>query len=101
MPTMDSNWKDAAERQGSKEMPRYRSHKIVHALQIESVKRLPDGSALLAWVNQDYAPFPVSAAFVHKHGPQPGGYYIIYADGYQSFSPAEAFESGYTLLEGQ
>ena len=24
-----------------------------------------------------------------------GGYYVVYEDGYKSFSPAEAFESGY------
>lgn len=83
----------------SREMPRYRSHKIVHALQIARMKRLPDGGALLSWVNKDYAPFTVSAAYVHKHVPYPGGYYVSYADGYQSFSPAEAFESGYTLME--
>ena len=27
-----------------------------------------------------------------------GGYYVVYEDGYKSFSPAGAFESGYTPL---
>lgn len=26
-----------------------------------------------------------------------GGYYVVYADGYQSWSPPEAFEQGYTV----
>jgi hypothetical protein len=27
-----------------------------------------------------------------------GGYYVVYEDGYKSFSPASAFENGYTRL---
>ena len=30
-----------------------------------------------------------------------GGYYVRYPDGYESWSPAEAFEEGYTLVEEQ
>ena len=37
--------------------------------------------------------------FVQKHNPQSGGYYVRYEDGYESYSPAEAFESGYTPIE--
>lgn len=36
--------------------------------------------------------------YMNKHQPQIGGYYVKYADGYESFSPAEAFESGYTKV---
>lgn len=39
----------------------------------------------------------VNHAYVRKHNPQVGGYYVVYADGYESFSPAQAFEEGYTL----
>lgn len=46
---------------------------------------------------EGFAPVVLSARFVKKHDPQPGGYYVAYKDGYKSFSPAEAFESGYTL----
>jgi hypothetical protein len=31
-----------------------------------------------------------------KHAPQVGGYYVRYPDGYESWSPAKAFEEGYT-----
>lgn len=27
-----------------------------------------------------------------------GGYFVVYADGYESYSPAQAFEEGYSLL---
>jgi hypothetical protein len=30
--------------------------------------------------------------------PQPGGYFVVYKDGYKSFSPAKAFEEGYTRI---
>lgn len=33
--------------------------------------------------------------YIEKHHPHLGGYFVQYADGYQSFSPADAFESGY------
>jgi hypothetical protein len=29
-----------------------------------------------------------------------GGYYVVYEDGYDSFSPAAAFEAGYAALDG-
>jgi hypothetical protein len=45
-----------------------------------------------------YAPFAVDAAYVRKHKPEAGGYYVQYKDGYRSFSPATAFEEGYTRL---
>ena len=36
--------------------------------------------------------------YVAKHKLEVGGYYVVYEDGYKSFSPASAFESGYTPL---
>lgn len=33
-----------------------------------------------------------------KHKPEVGGYYVLYEDGYESYSPAKAFEEGYTKL---
>lgn len=45
-----------------------------------------------------FDPFPVGLSYVRKHNPKVGGYWVQYEDGYESFSPAEAFESGYTLI---
>lgn len=91
----------------SMEMPRYKCHKEVHALKIERVQldrddarvegRETDGSARL-FVEAPYSPLRVDAAFVRKHNPQAGGYYVVYKDGYASFSPADAFEDGYTRI---
>lgn len=37
--------------------------------------------------------------WLDKHKPEVGGYYVLYDDGYESYSPAKAFEEGYTLKE--
>ena len=87
------------------QMPRYQCHKQVWALKIKSIRpdawgeeREGDGSAMIAPAEQGYAPFKVDANYMHKHMPQVGGYYVVYDDGYKSFSPADAFESGYTRV---
>lgn len=82
------------------EMPRYKCHKEVHALKIDSLKpRTPDdGTLLLTPADVGFAPFVLSAEFVTKHKPETGGYFVVYADGYKSYSPAKAFEDGYTRV---
>lgn len=40
----------------------------------------------------------VSSFQITKHNPQIGWYYVVYEDGYVSFSPAGAFEGGYTKI---
>jgi len=93
------------EAQNSVEMPLYICHKQVHALKIEAIKRHneddptaeTDGSAMITPAEDGYAPFKVDHAYMFKHKPEVGGYYVVYSDGYKSFSPADAFEEGYTL----
>ena len=52
----------------------------------------------LVFVNPAYAQRRVSAAYVQRHDPRPRTYYVVYADGYESCSPAKAFEEGYRLI---
>ena len=77
----------------SAEMPRYRSHKIVHALEIKAV----DGRRL-TFVEAGFAPIDVDPAMFWRYTPVPGDRYVVYPDGYQSISPAKAFEEGYTRV---
>jgi hypothetical protein len=93
----------------SAQMPRYVAHKKVWALKIaELALEAPSGDigeagplgAIITPADSRYAPFKVDAAYVEKHSPKLGGYYVVYEDGYKSFSPAEAFEQGYTALDG-
>ena len=87
------------------EMPRYKCHKEVYALKIKEVidPAVPgnetDGSRRLVCEDGRYAPICVNREYVRKHNPQAGGYYVVYKDGYKSFSPGEAFEDGYSLIE--
>ena len=93
------------------QLPRYRCHKEVYALKIQSVetnlptiaeleKTLEGGSdapgGFLKFEDPNYGVMAVSTDFMRKHNPKAGGYLVVYKDGYQSFSPAEAFEEGYT-----
>lgn len=86
----------------SREMPKYQSHKKVWALKIKSILfDTNDGVASRARIipeEDGYAAFDVDAAYIQKHQPKEGGYYVVYDDGYKSWSPAEAFESGYTKI---
>lgn len=92
-----------------REMPKYQSHKIVYALKIKAIVfdvdlakaegRETDGSAMITPEEDGYAPFKVDFDYVRKHQPKAGGYYVVYKDGYKSWSPAKAFEEGYKLIE--
>ena len=81
------------------EMPKYKCHKVVHALKIKSINPADSGSGFIIIPEEDrYDPFYVSLDYAERHRPKDGGYYVVYEDGYKSFSPAEAFEGGYTKL---
>jgi hypothetical protein len=84
----------------SREMPKYKCHKEVHALKIKEIEFLatPNADATITPAEEGYAPFSVSAEWVNKHNPEVGGYYVVYDDGYSSWSPAKAFEDGYTRV---
>lgn len=84
----------------AREMPKYECHKKVWALKIAGIS-LPQntaGDAELGFADEGYAPLLMERAWLDKHNPEVGGYYVVYDDGYRSFSPAKAFEDGYTRL---
>jgi len=85
--------------QASREMPRYKCHKEVWALKIKDVILQPAGGHLIVPEDEGYAAFHVSDEYRAMHKPQPGGYYVVYDDGYKSYSPAAAFDSGYMRVE--
>lgn len=75
-----------------KPLPQYTCHKVVSALKIAAIK-----GNIIVPENTEYLPFTMLKTWFNKHNPHVGGYYIEYVDGYKSFSPAGAFERGYTL----
>lgn len=96
------------------QLPKYRCHKEVWALKIREVVCHADGDPLVSiedFAKTDefqgghimpddrrYGPIPFDAEYFRKHKPVAGGYYVVYDDGYKSFSPAKAFEDGYSLV---
>lgn len=87
-------------------LPQYRCHKVVRAAKIQNITAPPRGKTgaiidLGALLDRGLS-FPsmhVSSDWLAKHDPKVGGYYVVYEDGYTSYSPAEAFEAGYTRIE--
>lgn len=97
-----------ADQAATKALPAYRCHKIVHALKIKAIlnpnEGIPDeddGERILTFFDEGYeaCAFVVSGDWMRKHRPQISGYYVVYGDGYVSWSPAVAFEDGYTRIE--
>jgi len=85
----------------SRQLPRYRCHKEVYAVKIVAVSYpIDDDKPTQLHVVAPFEPISVDRGWVARHHPQPGGYVVIYNDGYMSFSPAKAFEEGYTRIEG-
>jgi len=92
----------------TQEMPKYKCHKEVWALKIKAIDRdidkareedrETDGSAMITPEESNYAPFRVESDYLRKHNPEVGGYYVVYKDGYKSYSPAEPFEDGYSRI---
>ncbi len=96
-------------------MPTYRCHKTVSALKIKEVVCHADADPAVTIDefakteefqgghifpdDKRYGPIPFDAAYFRKHKPEAGGYYVVYSDGYKSFSPAKAFEDGYTRVD--
>lgn len=86
------------------QMPRYQCHKQVWALKIKEIH--PGGSptepgCTLVFEDARYAPRFMSEHWAGAHTALEGGYLVVYADGYLSYSPAKAFEDGYTLIDGE
>ncbi len=84
-------------------LPKYKCHKEVGALKIKDLIWNVEGTLTIVPEEAGFAPIVVAAKYVHTHDalrPTVGWYFVEYEDGYQSFSPAEAFEKGYTRIPG-
>lgn len=83
-------------------MKEYKSHKAVIAAKILAMDEdLPNGGYSLRLEGGGFG--AASTDWVAKHSNNGaidlrGGYFVKYADGYTSWSPAAAFEEGYTAV---
>ena len=79
------------------DLPTYTCHKTVRAFKIGHIVNHTGGRWTLIPRDDTLDNLEVGNGWYAKHRPEEGGYYVAYEDGYTSFSPAEAFEKGYTL----
>jgi hypothetical protein len=78
-------------------MRKYQCHKIVEAGKITDICPAPRADMVILKLDNNTDHY-VPAEFMEKHHPAVGGYLVRYSDDYLSFSPAEPFEMGYTLI---
>ena len=79
-------------------MQKYTCHKTVEAFKITHIER-HDRTHTIIFGDETGDQALVYIDWMLKHNPQIGGYFVRYSDGYESYSPAKPFESGYTLAE--
>jgi len=79
------------------QMKRYKSHKEVEAFKITEI--IPVDGVDTFRLGGDDCSVMVLAEYARKHKPEVGGYYVRYADGYESYSPGKAFEDGYFPMD--
>ena len=83
------------------QLPRWRSHKVVEADKI--VAAFNESPSMHGhWNLLCGASVQVNLQLAHRvpEGVSAvGGYYVRYEDGFESWSPAEAFERGYTRVQ--
>lgn len=82
--------------------PRWQCYKQVYAVKIKDIKlnypeKISTGAVIIP-EGEEYPSFSVDHNYMDKHKPEIGGYYVLYDDGYTSYSPAKAFEEGYTRI---
>lgn len=83
-------------------LPRWQSHKVVEADKITGVTEGDAATGVLfRWHLACGAKVDVGellATRVPRGMQTVGGYFVQYPDGYRSWSPADAFEGGYTRV---
>ena len=76
-------------------LPLWKCHKIVGAFKIDDIKiDEAEGYACLFPESLDIPEPKVTSTWMKSHNPKIGGYFVVYEDGYTSYSPASAFEKG-------
>jgi len=78
-----------------KDLLKYKCHNAVGAFLIVTMEPGDDGRVRLTGSPSRLCA-QVDACYMLKHTPKVGGYYVLYEGGYESWSPAQEFEDGYT-----
>ena len=81
----------------STQLPKWKSHKEVYADKITKVGQAALTTESGGWIELIDTDIGNRIKASEKK-PQVGDYYVQYEDGYESWSPAKAFEDGYTKV---
>lgn len=87
----------------SAELPLYQSLKQVRATKILKMYPAPrqEGELKTKFILEtEHGIIMVDDKYMDKHQPQLGGYYVRYKDGYESWSPVDAFDDGHCQAVG-
>lgn len=85
-------------------LPVWRSHKLVRASKILAIRNLNiHAEAAFQGHVQDWDvasghTLHIDQSVIRRNEPEVGDYFVLYEDGYRSWSPAAAFEGGYTQV---
>jgi len=89
----------------SVELPLWQSHKRVRADRIKEISQLRDTDesasredARIRWTLDGGGYIVVTKGLIARGSPAIGDYFVRYDDGYESRSPAKAFDEGYTKV---
>ena len=79
-------------------LAKFQSHKVVSAGKINEIY----SDSHIGVEQSDGSNFTteIPANFFARGTANPGDYYVVYDDGYASWSPAKAFEDGYKRIDG-
>jgi hypothetical protein len=100
MPTDAEKYDKALKNNMEKKLPLYDCHKQVRASKIGSIVTRGIKTILNCTDADGYAhEIEATDEYMERNKPEVGGYYVLYVDGYHSYSPAKAFEDGYTLVK--
>lgn len=77
-------------------MPSWKCHKVVKADKLIEVDVDTEGQGVRMRTAE--ATIEMPQEWFDRFRPEVGSYFVLYADGYASMSPARAFEDGYTPI---
>ena len=80
-------------------LQKYKSHKVVVAAKIAAIEFAVNDIAIIATNDGQTITTDTPYRDRFKGDENDLGYYVVYADGYESWSPTKAFEEGYTKIE--
>jgi hypothetical protein len=82
-----------------KALPKYRCHKVVSAAKIADFEN--DDIAIVTFPDGTIEHVALPGDFWHRYkgGAKDRGYLVIYDNDYISWSPTDAFENGYSLID--